>query len=544
MFHAQFRPIFLATALVGTAAMFVLAKAVSPLFYSMGILLVPFVYFGLVDMLQRRQAIRKNYPLLGRMRYLLESVRPEIQQYFVESDIDGRPYNRDERSNIYQRAKNQLNTRPFGTKLNVYEEGYEWINHSMSPVDHHHTELPRVMVGGADCTQPYHASLFNISAMSYGSLSKNAVLALNNGAKMGGFYHNTGEGGISKFHLEHGGDLVWQVGTGYFGCRTDDGNFSAELFEQRATQPSVRMIEVKLSQGAKPGHGGILPKEKITPEIAEIRNVGMDKDVNSPPYHKAFNTPKGLLEFVANLRKLSGGKPVGFKLCVGNDHEFLAICKAMLETGIKPDFITVDGSEGGTGAAPYEFADSIGTPLTEGLVFVHNALIGCGLRDGIKIIAAGKVSTGFHIIRTLALGADMCNSARGMMFALGCIQALQCHANTCPTGVATQDPYLVEGLDPAHKAVRVHQYHRETVKHMMEILGAAGLDSVDDLTPDHIYRRLSHEKISTLGRLYRYIAPGSLLSQPKTLPRHLQRSWSMASADSFLPQSVPELVAV
>lgn len=539
MIHAPFRYIFYGSAIATIGVIELLSKFVHPWFSYGYLLFLPSFLIGMIDILQRKQAIRRNYPLLGRMRYLFETVRPEIQQYFVESDIDGRPFNREMRVNVYQRAKRQLNTRPFGTKLDVYKEGYEWINHSMTPVDHHHSEAPRVIVGGPDCKQPYSTSLFNISAMSFGSLSKNAVMALNEGAKMGNFYHNTGEGGISSYHLNPGGDVVWQIGTGYFGCRTSDGNFNPETFEKRANLPNVKMIEIKLSQGAKPGHGGILPKQKITPEIAEIRDVPMDQDVLSPPFHKAFNTPKGLLQFVKQLRDLSNGKPIGFKLCLGNDYEFLAICKAMVQTGIKPDYIVVDGSEGGTGAAPLEFSDSIGMPLTDGLIFVHNALVACGLRDDIKICANGKVTTAFNIVRQIALGADFCGSARGMMFALGCIQALQCHSNSCPTGVATQDPYLVEGLVVKHKSKRVFQYHQRTMEHVLEILGAAGLNSTDELKPNHIYRRLSQAKVRRLGEIYNYLKPNDLING--TAPETWQKAWELASAETFQPSD--ELVA-
>lgn len=536
MIHAPFRPIFLTAGLIIVSAIALASRLYSPLWSLAYLLILPVLVLGLRDILQKKQAIRHNYPLLGRLRYFFENIRPEIQQYFVEGDIDGRPFDREKRSNIYQRAKKQLNTRPFGTKLNVYNEGYEWINHSMTPTDMHEQDAPRIMVGEGRCDKPYSASLFNISAMSYGSLSTNAVLALNKGAKLGGFYHNSGEGGISPYHTRHGGDLVWQVGTGYFGCRTSDGNFNPELFAERSTQDTVKMIELKLSQGAKPGHGGILPKEKITPEIAEIRAVSGKEDVLSPPFHKAFNTPIELLELITEMRKLSGGKPVGFKLCVGNDYEFFAICKAMLETGLSPDFITIDGSEGGTGAAPFEFADSIGMPLTDGLVFVQNALTGLGLRDKVRVVAAGKITTGFQIIRSIALGADYCNSGRGMMFALGCIQALQCHANTCPTGVATQDPYLVQGLDPEHKAVRVYQYHQETIKHMMEIIGAAGLHHTSELTPWHIFRRIDQQNVRRLSEIYTYLQPNAILNGDPSVSDALKTAFDIADPHSFKPR--------
>jgi glutamate synthase domain-containing protein 2 len=490
----------------------------------------PVIALGISDVLQTRHAIKRNFPVIGHLRFLLESIRPEINQYFVESDIDGTPFNRIKRSNIYQRAKRELNTHPFGTKKNVYAVGYEWINHSLSPQSPSH-ESSRILVGGPDCTQPYMASRFNISAMSYGALSKNAILALNKGAHAGGFAHNTGEGGLSPYHLEGGGDLVWQIGTGYFSCRKIDGSFCDTAFTEKAANSAVKMIEIKLSQGAKPGHGGILPKEKITPEIAAIRLVGMDQDVVSPPAHTAFTTPIGLLQFLSQLRQLSGGKPVGFKLCLGNHHEFLAICKAMIETGILPDFITLDGGEGGTGAAPLEFSDSVGTPLEDALVFVHNALVGFNVRDKIRLIVSGKITSGFDMITKLALGADMCNAARGMMFALGCIQALQCHANTCPTGVATQDPELVKGLVVEHKWKRVKNFHEATIHNFLELVGAAGFTEPSELKPSHIHRRVSATEVKNLAEIYEYIEPGSLLGN--NIPVSFQEAMELARSDSF-----------
>ncbi len=492
--------------------------------------LFPVIVIGLRDIFQTKHALLRNYPLLGWGRYLMEMVRPEINQYFVESNIDGRPFDRETRSNIYQRAKNVLNTHPFGTQRNVYQEGYEWINHSLKACP---TEegAHRILVGGDQCRKPYLASIFNISAMSYGALSKNAIESLNTGAKIGGFAHNTGEGSISPHHLKGGGDIIWQIGTGYFGCRNKDGTFNPETFKKRAVLEQVKMIEIKLSQGAKPGHGGILPKEKITPEIAKIRDVPMDENVLSPPHHNAFSTPIELLDFVEELRELSGGKPVGFKLCLGNPHEFLALCKAMVKTGKRPDFITLDGSEGGTGAAPMEFSDSIGMPLNDGLVFVHNALVGTNLRDKIKVICSGKVTTAFNIISKIAMGADMCNSARGMMFALGCIQALQCHSNACPTGVATQDPYLVKGLVVEHKSKRVANYHHATIEHFLEILSAAGICHPSRLRPSHIYRRVNTTEIRMLHELFEYIAPGCLVNG--NIPYSFKEPWEAAQAESF-----------
>lgn len=494
------------------------------------VILVPLVARGVADMLQTKQAIKRNFPLVGHARYLLEMIRPEINQYFIESNSDGRPFSRNDRSLIYQRAKGDLDTLPFGTQKDVYATGYEWINHSLAPV-HPDEQYARVLVGGPDCTQPYSASIFNVSGMSYGSLSKNAVLALNTGAKLGGFAHNTGEGGLSPYHLEPGGDIFWQIGTGYFSARDKQGRFSETEFAKRATLPNVKMIEIKLSQGAKPGHGGILPASKLTPEIVEIRGVEMGHDVVSPPAHTAFTTPTELLHFIKRLREASGGKPIGFKLCVGKRHEFLGIVKAMIATGITPDFITVDGGEGGTGAAPLEFSDSVGTPLNEGLSFVHNALVASELRDRIRVIASGKVNTGFSLATKVALGADMCNAARAMMFAIGCIQALRCNSNQCPTGVATQDPALVGGLHVGDKSSRVARYHRETVKSFFEVLGAAGLQRPQDLKPWFIMKRVSAMEIRSYADIYPQLTPGQLFSHPETTG--MSRAWELASATRF-----------
>ena len=491
----------------------------------------PLMLVGFYDVTQKRRAILRNFPVIGHGRYLLEMIRPEIQQYFIEDNIDGRPFDRARRNVVYQRAKGQRDTTPFGTQLDVYEIGYEWMNHSLAPV-HSPEEPPRVRIGGKSCTQPYDASLLNISAMSFGSLSKNAVLALNMGAKRGGFYHNTGEGSVSPYHLQHGGDLCWQVGTGYFGCRAADGGFDPALFKDVATQPSVKMIEIKLSQGAKPGHGGILSAAKITPEIAKIRGVPLGHDVISPPSHSTFSTPTGLLLFVQQLRELSGGKPVGFKLCLGKRREFIAICKAMIETDISPDFIQVDGGEGGTGAAPLEFTDRLGAPLAESLVFVHNALVGFDLRKEIKIIASGKVATGFDMAKRIAIGADLCCAARSFMFSVGCIQALRCNANDCPTGVATQNAELIEGLDVDDKGQRVHGFHHNTVESFLHLIAASGLDGPDHLQPWHIHRRINQFDVKHYGEIYPYLQPGDLLGDelPKTFARAVQaadpQSWA------------------
>ena len=469
------------------------------------IVIGPLMALGYWDLTQTRHAVLRNFPVIGHFRYLFEAIRPEINQYFVESDVDGRPFNRIERSVVYQRAKRQLDTLPFGTRYNLYKPGCEWINHSLSPTAPPEV-APRISIGVGQCEQPYASSVLNISAMSYGSLSHAAISALNTGARRGSFAHNTGEGGISPYHLEGGGDLIWQIGTGYFGCRTPTGQFNGDLFSERAALPNVKMIEIKLSQGAKPGHGGILPGDKVTPEIAKIRGVQLGKDVISPPAHSAFSTPLQLCEFAQQLRQRSGGKPVGIKLCLGKRHEFLSICKAMIETDLPVDYIAVDGAEGGTGAAPLEFSNSMGCPLTEALVFVHNALVGVGLRDRVKIVASGKLITGFHLARALALGADVCASARGMMFALGCIQALRCNNNTCPTGVATHKPSLVKGLVATDKSQRVFHYHEETVASLLHMLAATGLQDPADLRPWHIHRRISSTQVRHYGenvRLHR-----------------------------------------
>lgn len=494
------------------------------------VVLGPMVLLGIGDMTQKRQAIRRNYPVLGHMRYFLELIRPEIYQYFIENDREGVPFDREQRTLVYQRAKDVRDTTPFGTKINVYEPGYEWVNHSLLA---HHIDASqmRVTIGGPDCQQPYSCSLLNISAMSFGSLSRNAILALSNGARQDNFAHNTGEGGLSPYHLEGGADLIWQVGTGYFACRDEEGRFSPEIFKEKSAIPNVKMIEIKLSQGAKPGHGGILPAAKLTPEIASIRGVPMGKDVLSPPTHKEFSTPIGLLEFVKKLRDLSGGKPVGFKLCVGKRREFLAICKAMIQTGITPDFIVVDGAEGGTGAAPLEFSNHIGAPLVESLIFVHNALTGYSLRSRIKIIASGKVSSGFGMLKRLAIGADACMSARAMMMAIGCIQALKCNSNHCPVGVATQERHLVAGLDPTNKANRVANYHKETIESLAEMIGALGLNSAEDLRPWHLMHRVSANETRHYGELYKFLRDGDLLADE--LPPEYARACQSASAETF-----------
>lgn len=498
------------------------------------LVIAPIIYVGIIDIVQSKQAIRRNFPIAGRLRYVMEDLRPKIYQYFVESDTNGRPFNRINRSVIYQRAKKEIDTTPFGTQLNVYDDNYEWLSHSINAIDTHTiNELPRVTVGGPDCTQPYSASVFNVSAMSYGSLSKNAILALNEGARMGKFAHNTGEGGLSDYHIQGGGDIIWQIGTGYFGCRFPDGRFNPERFAEKAVTPNVKMIEIKLSQGAKPGHGGLLPGAKVNEEIARIRDVEIGKDVASPPFHSAFSTPLELIGFIKHLRILSGGKPVGFKLCIGQKSEFISICKAMVETNTYPDFITVDGGEGGTGAAPLEFSNSVGMPLRDALAFVYDSLTGFGIKKHIKIIASGKVVTGFDLVKHFALGADLCNSARGMMMALGCIQALECNTNRCPTGIATQDPRLTKGLVVANKNIRVANYHYETIKSACELLGAAGISHPNNIHRAHINRRISPKEVQTYLDTYPYLPNGSLLQKP--YPQSFNTLMSISRADSFSP---------
>ncbi|MCK6508038.1 nucleoside diphosphate kinase regulator [Myxococcota bacterium] len=487
---------------------------------------------GLSDLLQSRHAIRRNFPVVGHVRYLMESVRPELHQYFVESDQDGTPFSRELRSVVYQRAKRQIDTVPFGTRHDTYGAGHEWVSHTLVPSRIDEARMRRV-IGGSRCKQPYDASIFNVSAMSFGALSKNAILALNGGAARGDFAQNTGEGGVSPYHLAPGGSLIWQIGTGYFGCRTPDGRFDVERYAAMAARPEIKMIEIKLSQGAKPGLGGILPASKLTPEIAEIRGVPLGHDVHSPPAHTAFSTPTELLVFLDLLRERSGGKPVGFKLCLGSLTEFVAICKAMVETGLPPDFINVDGAEGGTGAAPLEFTNHVGTPLEDALVHVHNCLVGFGLRHEVTIMATGRNVTGFDLVKRIALGADTCGSARAMMLALGCIQALQCNTNTCPTGVATQNPWLVRGLDVPDKTARVASYHQQTVAAARTILEAMGLDGPEALRPAHIHRRLASGEVRRCDQLYTFVAAGSFLRGEAPAP--YADALESARADSFAP---------
>ncbi|MCF6274121.1 MAG: FMN-binding glutamate synthase family protein [Rhodobacteraceae bacterium] len=508
---------------------------VSPWFWLAVVFFGFFAVIGIRDVRQKRHAILRNYPVLGNLRWIFEAIRPEIRQYLLEGDSDKEPFSRDDRSLVYQRSKGVEDKRPFGTRVDVYAAGYSWMTHSVLA----RSDLPwdcRVKIGNDACKQPYDASILNISAMSFGALSANAISALNKGAKMGGFAHDTGEGGISCHHRKGGGDLIYEIGSGYFGCRNDDGTFSAEKFAFQAKDPQVKMIEIKLSQGAKPGHGGMLPASKISKEIAEARGIPMNKDCLSPATHSKFTTPLEFVHFLQELRELSGGKPVGFKLCVGHRREFMCMVKAMLETGIVPDFIVVDGKEGGTGAAPLEFADHIGMPLVEGLTFVVNTLVGAGLRDQIKIGAAGKLVTAFDIARTFALGADWVNSARGFMFSIGCVQAQACHTNHCPVGITTQDKLRQRALDVENKSRRVASFHKNTLKAVAEMIGAAGLGGPEELQPKHLMiRQKSGETISG-ARIYLKMKPGALIDDEVEIFSESYRvPWNNARTDSFRP---------
>ncbi len=500
------------------------------------LVVLPAVALGVYDMFQEEHSLRRNFPLVSRGRWFLEGLRPFLRQYLFESETDGAPVSRMFRSVVYQRAKGQSDTVPFGTKVDTYRNGYEWIAHSIAAIDTHGKKHdPRVLVGGPDCSKPYSASLLNVSAMSFGSLSANAIRALNRGAKRGGFAHNTGEGGLSRYHLEGGGDIIWQIGTGYFGCRSEQGGFDADKFTATVGNPAVKMIEIKLSQGAKPGHGGILPAIKNTIEIADARGVEVGTMVASPPAHSAFSTPIELMQFIAKLRDLSGGKPIGFKLCVGRESEVVALCKAMVETGIKPDFITVDGGEGGTGAAPLEFSNSVGMPLRDALAFVCDCLSGFNLKKDIKVVAVGKIFTAFHVVKNLSVGADLCYSARGFMMSLGCVQSLICNTNHCPTGITTQDPKLVGGLVVTDKSERAYGYHAETIARVNEIVAAAGLRSPQELNRTHVYRRVNQHDIRRYDQLFEYTDVGSLLESP--YPARFEQQMAESDAGSFLPNS-------
>jgi glutamate synthase domain-containing protein 2 len=487
---------------------------------------------GAYDLVQPWHSVLRNYPITGHFRWLFESVRPQVRQYLIEGDNERTPFSRSQRSLVYARAKNEGSERAFGTLLDVYGDGYEFIAHSTRPAPRADPQTFRITIGGDDCTDRYSASIFNISAMSFGSLSANAIRALNKGARIGGFAHDTGEGSISRYHQEHGGDLIWEIGSGYFGCRTADGQFDPERFAEKATSTQVKMVEVKLSQGAKPGHGGILPGPKVSPEIASTRGVPVGEDCLSPARHRAFSTPIEMMHFLADLRRLSGGKPVGFKLCIGHPWEFMAIVKAMRETAIVPDFVVVDGAEGGTGASPLEFMNHIGVPVREGLLFAHNTLVGAGLRNRIRIGAAGKVVSAFDIASLMALGANWTNAGRGYMFALGCIQSLICNTNRCPTGVATQDQLRQRALVVEDKAERVANFHRNTMHALADMIAAAGLEHPSEIKPHHLVRRLGGAEIRLFSQLHVFLKPGELV-EGKRKRSFYSHAWDLAHPDSF-----------
>jgi glutamate synthase domain-containing protein 2 len=521
-----------AIVLVLTVAFLVLGIAASPHYWWPLVLLLPIAAVGVWDVSQRTHTIMRLYPLSAHMRWFFEWLRPYMREYLLDSDHEGKPFSHAQRRLIYRRSKNIEGVKAFGSDVDVYEPGFEWINHSIQAVE----EKPkdhRVMVGGDDCSQPYSASVLNISAMSFGSLSGRAIEALNMGAKAGGFYHDTGEGAISRHHLAHGGDLVWEIGTGYFGCRTKEGRFDPHAFADKAAIEQVRMIEIKLSQGAKPGKGGILPGSKVSKVIAETRGVPIGKDVISPARHSAFSTPTEMMHWLAELRSMSNGKPVGFKLCIGHRWEFLALTKAMLATGIYPDFIVIDGAEGGTGAAPAELSNHVGTPLREGLIFAVNALVGTNMRSKIRIAAAGKIFDGHTLAASLSLGADWCNSARAFMFALGCVQTKKCDTDRCPTGVATQNALREAGLVVEDKGPRVHHFHHNTVVALSQYVAAAGLASPADLRPHHLRVRVNENEVHSADRVYDFLKPGVLLDDPDSTA--YDRWWAMADPYSFSP---------
>jgi glutamate synthase domain-containing protein 2 len=526
---SRYTAFFICLVLLGLAVVFARGDTFT---WSVVWVLAVLCLIGVHDLAQRHHSILRNYPVIGHIRWMAELVRPEIRQYLIEADGDAAPFSRSQRALVYQRSKGEAGEHPFGTLMDVYRDGYEFIGHSMTPAKATDPSAFRITVGGAECAKPYSASVFNISAMSFGSLSANAIRALNAGAKKGGFSHDTGEGSISPYHREAGGDIVWELGSGYFGCRTDDGHFDPDKFAAQATTDQVKMIEIKLSQGAKPGHGGVLPAAKVTSEIARTRGVPMGKDCVSPSKHSAFSTPVELMGFITRLRELSGGKPVGFKLCVGHPWEFMCIVKAMLETGVTPDFVVVDGAEGGTGAAPTEFSDHIGVPMREGLLLVHNVLVGAGLRDKLKIGVAGKVVSAFDIASLLAIGADWANAARGFMFALGCVQSVSCNTNRCPTGVATQDALRQAALVPADKSERVYNFHRLTLKALADMLAAAGLTHPDELMPHHLVRRVSATEIKQFSQLHVFLKDGQLLDDTCDDTFYVE-NWKRASAGSF-----------
>jgi glutamate synthase domain-containing protein 2 len=523
--------VFLAVAALAAAAL-ILALSGSHAGWTL-VALAPLLAVGVGDIMQDRHSLRRNFPILAHTRWLIEDLRPYLRQYIVEDDLSGRPFSHNERALVYARAKGEEDRQPFGSELDSYASDYEWMTHSIAPRPVEREGF-RVTVGGPACSRPYSASVLNISAMSFGALGANAIEALNLGARQGGFYHDTGEGSLSRHHRIHGGDIVWEIGSGYFGCRNPDGTFSPERFAENAAGEQVKMVEIKLSQGAKPGHGGVLPGAKVTAEIADARGVPPGVDCVSPASHSAFSTPVEMMAFIARLRELSGGKPVGFKLCVGHPTEVFALMKAMLLTGVRPDFIVVDGGEGGTGAAPMEMTDHLGMPLREGLMVVRNALVGTGLRGEVRLAASGKISTGFKMAVNHALGADWCNAARPFMFALGCIQSMKCHTGRCPTGVTTNDPGLQRGLVVPVKAERVARFHHHTVEALADLVAAAGLSHPSELMPRHVWRRVNPIEVKTMDRIYPFLAPGALVEVPDETP--YADYWRAADPHSFSPR--------
>ena len=525
-------------ALAGSAAICALAAVAALTLGGVGFVVVAVIFgavalVGVYDLSQRRHSILRNYPILGHARFALEAIRPELQQYFIERNYDGRPFDRDTRTSIYERAKGVKDEQAYGTERDVMEPGYEWLLQSIHSFDPP-KEVPTVTIGGPDCTQPYEMALLNVSAMSFGALSAEALTALNQGAAKGGFAHDTGEGGLTKYHL-NGADVIWEIGTGYFGARTKDGGFDPEQFREKASHEAVKCVSLKLSQGAKPGIGGVLPGAKVTKEIADARSVPKGQTCVSPPGHKVFSTPRELIRFIAEMRELAGGKPAGFKLCIGARHELLAICKAMVEEGTGPDFIIVDGSEGGTGAAPAEYEDHMGTPLAEGLMMLHNALVGCGLRDRVRVGCSGKIATGSDIVKRLAIGADYTNAARAMMMAVGCLQSQRCHTNQCPVGVATQDPKRSRALDVPDKTERVYRYQHAVVTEAQRLIASMGLHSPAEVGPHHLVRRIDHVTSRSYAELYDWLETGQLLHEP---PDSWQADWARADPDSFAPRAI------
>ncbi|WP_062733256.1 FMN-binding glutamate synthase family protein [Sphingobium abikonense] len=531
--HALSRNLVLLLALAGTIATLIICGRHPHALWAL-LLFGPILLVALIDLFQTHHSLRRNYPVSARARWFFEWLRPFLRAYIVESDLDGRPFSHDERSLVYARAKGEVDAHPFGTELDVYSDEYEWLAHSIAPARNAPKDT-RVHVGTDQCSRPYSAARLNISAMSFGALGAHAIEALNLGAKQGGFYHDTGEGGLSHYHLKHGGDIVWEVGSGYFGCRDKDGHFDPAHFSDRAAHDAVKMTEIKLSQGAKPGHGGLLPGPKVTAEIAQTRDVPQGQDCLSPPGHSAFSTPIELVEFAARMRDLSGGKPVGLKLCVGYPHELFAVMKAMLETGILVDFIVIDGAEGGTGAAPTELSDRVGMPLREGLMLARNALVGTNLKGRIRLAASGKIMSGAGIAMNAALGADWCNAARAFMFSLGCVQSMRCHTDTCPTGVATQSPARQRALVIPEKAERVARFQRSTLDALHEIVVACGLSSPDEFTPDGLRQRISAVEMRSMDELYPFVEAGELLDGARDA--RLARWWDQADATSFKRKS-------